>query len=191
MIATSPLGPTLTTERLILRPPVPEDFEDFVAFCADPVVTEFIGGVMSRAIAWRSLRTMAGSWALDGFHMFSVLNRVTGEWMGRIGPLYPDGWPGREVGWGLMRPWWGQGYAAEASLACMDFVFDSLGWRDVIHTIAPNNVGSQGVARKLGSVNRGPGKLPDPYAGHPVELWGQTRDAWQVNRRKLLSLRSS
>lgn len=182
MMTASSLGPTLETARLILRPPAAGDFDGFAAFSADPEVTRYIGGVGSRPIAWRAMRAMAGGWALDGFSMFSVLNKATGEWMGRIGPLYPEGWPGREVGWGLLQPWWRQGYALEAAVACMDFVFDVLGWDDVIHTIAPDNAGSQGVARRLGSVCRGPGKLPDPYALHATEIWGQSRQDWQTNR---------
>lgn len=178
------LGPTLETPRLILRPPMAEDFDAFAAFCADPVVMEHLGGVQSRPIAWRAWRSVAGAWALDGFHMFSVLNRETGEWMGRIGPLYPDGWPGREVGWGLVAKWWGGGYATEAAAACMDFVIDTLGWDEVIHTIAPENAGSKGVARNLGSLYRGAGRLPDPFAGHATEIWGQTRAEWRENRKR-------
>jgi RimJ/RimL family protein N-acetyltransferase len=183
MITTSPLGPTLETPRLILRPPMVQDFDAFAAFSADAEVTRHIGGVSSRAMAWRTFRAHAGGWALDGFHMFSVLNKATGEWMGRIGPLYPDGWPGREVGWALNAKWWRDGYATEAAVACMDFACDVLGWEDIVHTIAPDNAGSQGVARKLGSVNRGPGRLPDPYASHVTEIWGQTRDEWRENRK--------
>ena len=36
MITSSPLGPTLETARLILRPTVRADFEDLCAFHADP-----------------------------------------------------------------------------------------------------------------------------------------------------------
>ncbi len=50
------------------------------------------GGVNADSFTWRVKRT-AGGWALDGFHMFSVLSKETGEWIGRIGPLYPHGWP--------------------------------------------------------------------------------------------------
>ena len=45
---------------------------------------------------------MAGSWALNGFGMFSVIEKASGLWLGRIGPWRPDGWPGNEVGWGLV-----------------------------------------------------------------------------------------
>jgi RimJ/RimL family protein N-acetyltransferase len=50
----------------------------------------------------------------------------------------------------------------------------------VIHSIAPENVASQRVAEKLGSRNRGPGKLPPPFEEAVVDLWGQTRDEWRA-----------
>jgi RimJ/RimL family protein N-acetyltransferase len=52
----------------------------------------------------------------------------------------------------------------------------------MIHSIAPENAASQGVARKLGSRNWGPGRLPPPYENDPVEIWGQTRDEWKARR---------
>ena len=185
-IRTSPLGPTLETERLILRPPVRDDFEGFCAFHADEATMTHLGGVQSPALVWRTMRVGVGAWHLDGFHMFSVLDKTTGEWMGRIGPLFPHDWPGHEVGWGLRSKFWGKGYAVEAAAAAMDYAVDTLGWDDIIHCIAPDNHGSAGVANRLGSVNRGPGRLPDPHAAIAINLWGQTAEQWRENRRKIL-----
>ena len=181
---TSPLGPTLETERLILRPPVRADFDGLCTFFADARTMEHLGGVQSPAVVWRTMCTIAGAWHLEGAYMFSVLEKATGQWIGRIGPLHPWGWPGREVGWGLLSSHWGRGYAVEAAVASMDYVFDTLGWSEVIHTIAPDNTGSAAVARRLGSYDQGPGVLPDPYADAVVNIWGQTRDEWRVNRER-------
>ncbi len=186
-MTTAP-GPVLTTARLILRPVASEDFDGFCAFHADEKAMEHLGGIQTPPVVWRTMRAIAGAWALDGFSMFSVIDRSTGEWMGRIGPLYPHGWPAREVGWGLMSRYWGKGYAVEAAVAAMDFVVNDLGWDDIIHTIAPDNLASAAVARKLGSVNRGPGHLPDPYASHAVDIWGQAAAEWRVNRLNLINL---
>ncbi len=127
--------------------------------------------------------TMAGGWAMDGFSMFSVIEKASGRWAGRLGPWSPAEWPGTEVGWGLV-PWaWGKGYATEGSTAAMDWAFDHLGWTDIIHTIDPANVASRAVARRLGSSNRGPGRLPPPYESAGIEIWGQTREQWRARRR--------
>ena len=181
---TSPLGPTLETKRLFLRPPVAEDFSGFCEFQSDPISMKHLGGVNADSVTWRAMRTVAGAWALDGFHMFSVISKETNEWMGRIGPLYPHGWPDREVGWGLISRFTGKGYAFEAATACMDYVFDRLGWNHVVHNIAPTNLESQALAKRLGSKKMGPAKLPEPYTDQPVELWGQTRAEWQGSLRR-------
>ncbi len=138
---------------------------------------------MPRAIAWRGFAMVTGSWALKGFSMFSVIEKASGNWIGRLGPWQPEGWPAAEVGWGLARECWGKGYATEGAAAAMDWAFDTLGWDDVIHCIDPANIGSIGVARRLGSINRGPTRMPPPFEGAPVDAWGQTRTEWRGRRR--------
>jgi RimJ/RimL family protein N-acetyltransferase len=177
------LGLTLRTERLVLRPPQAEDLDAWAGFMADPEASRVLGGAQPRALAWRSLTGAAGAWALYGFSMFSVVETASGRWVGRVGPIRPEGWPGPEVGWGLVRDAWGRGYATEAAAACIDWAFDTLGWDDVIHTIDPDNRASQAVAIRLGSQNRGPGVLPPPYEGQPADIWGQSRQAWRARRR--------
>ena len=150
---------------------------------ADGQASHFIGGPQVRSVAWRGLLQVAGAWAISGFSMFSVIEARSGRWIGRLGPWFPEGWPGREVGWGISPQAQGQGYATEGSIAAMDWVFDHLGWTDVVHTIAPDNTASQAVARRLGSINRGPGRMPAPYENSPIDIWGQTREAWWARRR--------
>lgn len=114
--------------------------------------------------------------------MFSVIEKASGRWVGRVGPWRPEGWPGTEVGWGLLRSAWGQGYATEAAAVGIDWAFERLGWTEVIHCIAPENLSSAAVARRLGSINRGPGRLPAPFDTAEIDLWGQTRAQWRGRR---------
>jgi RimJ/RimL family protein N-acetyltransferase len=127
---------------------------------------------------------MTGSWALKGFSMFSVIEKESGRWVGRLGPWQPEGWPGTEVGWGLHRDAWGKGYATEGSAAAIQWAFDTLGWTDVIHCIDPDNVGSARVAERLGSTMRGPGKMAPPYDHMPVNIWGQTKAQWEGREKR-------
>jgi RimJ/RimL family protein N-acetyltransferase len=170
--------PELTTHRLLLRRPRIEDFEGYVQFMADERSARFVGGVQPRSIAWRGFISLAGAWEIQGFSMFSVILRETGEWIGRVGPWMPEGWPGPEVGWGIAHAYWNRGFATEAATAAIQWAFDVLGWDEVIHVIAPTNDASIAVAEKLGSVNRGPGRLPEPYTNVTVDIWGQRRTEW-------------
>lgn len=176
---------TIETPRLILRPPVAADLDGFAAFCADPLASRFVGGVQSRPMAWRQLTGLAGAWAVYGFTLLSVIEKDTGRWIGRIGPWSPEGWPGTEVGWGLLPAYWGRGYATEAAAACMDYAVETLGWTDIIHTIDPDNLPSAAVAARLGSRNRGPGRLPEPFDVAAIDIWGQTAEEWRANRARL------
>lgn len=173
-------GPTLETARLILRPTGAQDLDGWAELMADAEAAQYIGGQQTREAAWRGMASMAGSWAINGFGMFSLIARDTGLWVGRIGPWRPEGWPGTEVGWGLLRSAWGKGYAVEAAQAAIDWAFDHLGWDEVIHCIHPDNTPSQQVATRLGSRNRGPAPLPPPYQDTPNEVWGQTRAEWKA-----------
>jgi RimJ/RimL family protein N-acetyltransferase len=176
------IGPTLETARLILRPPIAADFEAWADFQADEEAVRYIGGVQARAICWRTITSMTGAWALFGFSMFSVVEKESGRWIGRLGPWAPEGWPGTEVGWGLARAYWGRGYAAEGAAAAIDWAFDTLGWTEVIHTIVPANANSIKLATRLGSSRRGEGMLPPPV-NLPIDIYGQTRAQWRNRRR--------
>lgn len=175
-------GPYLLTERLILRPPSAEDFEGWAKFSADPDTNRFLGGARKRAESWRMLCTMVGAWTVRGYAMFSMIRRDTGEWIGRTGPWQPEGWPGTEVGWGVIREHEGKGFAREAAIASIDYAFDVLGWDEVIHTIDPENTASIALAERLGSTNRGPVKMPAPFEEFRVDAYGQSKAEWAARK---------
>jgi RimJ/RimL family protein N-acetyltransferase len=176
------IGPTLTTARLVLRPPTQDDFPAFAAMMANADHVKFIGGALPESMAWRQLAAITGAWSLRGFSMFSVLERDTGQWVGRIGPWMPQGWPGTEVGWGLAPSAMGKGYGVEAATACMDWVVDHLGWTDIIHIIDPANKPSEALAARLGSINLGPTRMPEPMHELQVNAWGQSAQQWRARR---------
>lgn len=173
----------IETPRLILRPIAREDFDAWAAFMADEESARFIGGAQPRAAAWRGFLTMAGAWTMQGFSMFSVIEKASGRWIGRIGPWMPEGWPGTEVGWGLAREATGKGYAIEAASAAIDWAFDHLGWNDVIHCIESANVNSAAVAARLGSRLLRQTALPPPFSDKVCDIWGQSREEWRARKR--------
>ncbi len=176
--------PVLETERLRLRLPTEADFEGLLTLMSDPVATAYIGGVMSPPHVWRSLCTILGHWRLRGYGFFSVEEKATGAWVGRVGPWFPYGWVSPEVGWSITRDHWGKGYGPEAAAASLDYVFDQLGWDRVIHLIHADNANSQAVARKLGSVDTGEDAEAAGF-GLMCDVWGQSRKDWRANRKRI------
>ena len=178
-------GPLLVTERLILRPPSVEDFDAYAEMCAEEDTMAYLGGPCERAAAWRQWCTLAGAWHIRGFSMFSVIERATGEWVGRLGPWYPADWPGAEIGYGVRKKFAGAGYAFEGAVAACDFAVEFLKWDELMHCIDPANARSQALAKRLGATNCGPTKLPAPFQDAPVDAWKQSADQWRANRKAL------
>ena len=108
-------SPEINTPRLLLRVPDERDFPGWRVFHADAITMQHLGGVQDEADAWRSLAGMVGVWQLRSFGMFSVIDRASGRWAGRVGPWEPHLWPVQEVGWGIARCFEGRGYALEAA----------------------------------------------------------------------------
>jgi len=143
----------LETERLILRKIDPErDLDAWAKAMADENTVRYLGTPpMSRAQAWRSMSMAIGHWAIRGFGFFSLEHKETGEWVGRVGPWFPEGWPSPEIGWTISPDHLRQGFATEAARASMEYAARQLGWSSVIHVILEGNEPSIAVARKLGS----------------------------------------
>ena len=171
-------APILFTPRLILRRPEGQDYEAWAAFSAEPDTMRYLGGVQDRMAAWRTLCAIVGAWDVRGHSMFSVIERATGHWIGRIGPHEPEGWPAPEIGWGIAAAYAGQGYASEAATAATDYAVEVLGWPDVIHTIHPDNAASIALAERLGSRRREGAVFQHPVGG-ALGIWGQTAAEWR------------
>ena len=92
-----------------------------------------------------------GHWPLRGFGVWAVEERATGRFIGRIGCMQPEGWPGFEVAYTLARHAWGRGYAREGAAAALRYAREVLGRDDIISIVRPGNAASIRVATALGA----------------------------------------
>lgn len=163
--------PTLTTHRLILRAFRDDDLDAYAEMCADADVMRYLGEgkTLSRADAWRQLAFFVGHWQLRGFGLWALEEKASGRFIGRAGPLQPEGWPGFEVGWTLARGSWGKGYATEAAREALRYAFEELDRDHVISIIRPDNLPSIRVAERLGE--RLEGEV-ESFFGSPALIYG-------------------
>jgi RimJ/RimL family protein N-acetyltransferase len=170
--------PGIATERLILRRWRASDIAANTAMLTDPGTARFIAAdgkpVASELAGWRNAAVMTGHWALHGFGMFAVEEKASGKYVGRVGPWSPPGWPDFEVGWGIAKEFRGKGYALEAAVASIDWVFTTFETDYMVHCIEAENAPSQSVARRLGAKLEGEIDL----FGRPAGLWVTRRGTW-------------
>ena len=174
----TPTAPTLETERLVLRGWRPEDFAPYCAMLADAETARFVtrhGRPYGPREVWAEMAFLAGHWQLRGYGMFVVEERATGAFLGRVGPLQPEGWPGFEIAWGLTPEARGKGYAVEAARAAIRWSFETLGIEAVISLIDPRNEASRRVAERVGE--RLTGRQFAPFAD-PCDIWELRRQDW-------------
>jgi RimJ/RimL family protein N-acetyltransferase len=107
--------PVLETERLVLREPREVDFAAMLSFNDSPRAV-FVGGGGDRQKVWRNLLANIGHWALRGYGFYSVDTKA-GDFIGRVGVIYHDGWDEPELAWHLFEGFEGKGFAYEAALA--------------------------------------------------------------------------
>lgn len=144
--------PEILTARLRLRAFEQRDLDAYAAIVADEDVTRHLGDgrPLSRADAWRQMAMFNGHWTLLGFGIWAVEHRESGELMGRIGCLYPEGWPAFEIGYVLAKAFWGGGYATEGAAAALAFARTECRPERIVSLIRPDNIGSIRVAERLG-----------------------------------------
>jgi RimJ/RimL family protein N-acetyltransferase len=172
--------PQLETERLIMRGPSAQDFEPFAAMMADPDVARYIAPApMERTDAWRALSSAIGHWTMRGYGGWTVLRKSDGAFVGRVGMIHPEGWPGLEIGWTLAKAHWGQGFATEAAAAAIRYAFLTQPVTRLISNIDPENVASQAVATRLGETKGERLALRIGGKDYPVDVWAITREAWR------------
>ena len=176
----------LETERLILRHVDPDkDFDAWADCFSDDKTMRFIGGKpMCRAAAWRHMATVMGHQVIRGYSFYSVIEKSSGAWVGRVGPWNPIGWPEPEVGWTIHRDYWRKGYAKEAARACIDYAFETLGWDKVIHSIETENTASIKTAEALGSKRLYKIDELPPFTIEDLWAYGQSKADWATARQK-------
>ena len=146
------MKPVLETPRLALREMSLGDLDFVAAMLGHPEVMRFYPSVYSRDEARAWIERQRDRYARDGHGLWLAEDRATGEPVGQVGLLTQlvDGVEEPEIGYPIHHPFWRRGLASEAALGVRTWAFETLGHPRVISLIRPENLPSQGVARKLG-----------------------------------------
>ncbi len=154
------------TERLILRLPRPRTSNAYAErSCADTTRAKYRRRPAGACGRLARVPAMPGAWAMQGFAMFSVIEKSSGRWVGQTRPVVPEGWPGTEVGWAFIRAAWGKGYATEGATRRSTGRSTNLGLdrSDPLHRAGESRHRRRVATPTRFDAVRGPGKLPPPF----------------------------
>ena len=158
----------LESTRLLLRPPQAGDIGRFV-----PLLNDFaVAGNLARVPhpyteddGCAFVIYARGAWEHSVEYPFAILRKEDDAFLGICG-LSPkeDG----EFGYWIGRPYWGQGYATEATARMLVFAFRELGIGRLAAGWFFDNPASGHVLEKLGCVPDGDGERPCLSRGSKV-----------------------
>lgn len=142
--------PTLTTERLILRPMAMDDWPEYAALMqSDRAI--FMCGPHTRAEAWGMFCQDIAQWSLLGLGALMFDERTSGKCLGQIGinhgPLDPE----HELGWYVYAEAEGKGFAFEAANALRDWALNDKCFPTLVSCMDPQNTKSRNLAERLGA----------------------------------------
>ncbi len=167
-------GPTLHTDRLVLRRWRDSDRAPFAALNGDPEVMRYFRAPLDRAASDAFIDRIEAGFEELGYGLWATEVRGSGAFIGFVGlarQTYDAPFtPAVEVGWRLARPAWGQGYATEAARAALTFGFTDVGLDEIVSVTSQMNERSRAVMTRLG-MTRDPADdfdYPLHPDGHPL-----------------------
>ena len=143
----------IETDRLILRPFVPDDAAAFQRLNADPLVRRYTyDSPMETLDDARRVLTEAplADYAKHGYGRVACVLKDTGELIGFSGLKYLSDMGETDIGYRFLRAHWGKGYATESARPMMDYGRNVLRLERIIGLVDPDNAGSVHVLEKLG-----------------------------------------
>ncbi|WP_207400630.1 GNAT family N-acetyltransferase [Actinomadura roseirufa] len=197
----------MRTDRLLLVPLADRHLDLEVRLDSDPEVLRYLTGRTSTRdeVVAAHERRMARTAKVDGLGYWVAFvsdggepgatppeREEEGEFVGLMmlppahGPDQPDDPTVSDLGYRLLRRYWRQGLASEASRLLLRHAFDTVGQSRVIAQTMAANAGSRGVMRAIGMryvrtyYPRFDDPLPDAHLGE-VE-YEMTRAMWEEIR---------
>lgn len=141
----------LETPRLILREMTPEDAASAFEMNSDPDVLRYTGDVPFTDVEdARNFLVAYDHYRKYGFGRWAVIRKEDGAWMGFCGLKYTPDHHEYDVGYRLMKKYWGQGYATEAATASVLAGIERFGLTRIVGRVMRNNHASIKVLEKSG-----------------------------------------
>ncbi len=147
----------LETKRLIIREIVNEDLDGMYELDSDPDVHKYLGNkpVRSKREIIESIDFIRGQYTDNGIGRWAIIYKATNEFIGWTGLKYVTNSTNGHInyydlGYRLIKRYWGQGIATESALPSLKYAFDKLSANEVFAMAECENIGSNKILRKLG-----------------------------------------
>lgn len=145
------------TERLILREIIPEDIEGFFELDSDPDVHKYLGNrpVVDREELKMLIDKIRQQYIDTGIGRWAIIEKSTNSFAGWSGlklvrEKINDHTDYYDLGYRLIRRFWGKGIATESAMASLTYGFDTLKLKEIYAAAHIENKASNRILNKIG-----------------------------------------
>jgi len=170
--------PVLETERLALRAPRLEDAKAFAVLANDRRIAENMARI-PHPYRVADAKDFIGTASKAAGQTHFVVTLADGTVIGTCGLSPADG-DAPELGYWIGVPFWGKGYATEATRAVIDYAFTDAGYDSILGAARVTNPASRRVLEKCGFQWTGVGLCRVRALGSsvPVDRFRLERAIW-------------
>ena len=147
----------IETDRLILRRFTLDDAEAAFEMNSDPEVMKYVPGGISKSV--EEVRESIQKNTLDdyekyGFGRSAIILKATNEFVGFTGLKNDLDLGGVDLGYRLIRRFWGKGIATESARPFINIAFNEMNLKTVLGGAMPENIASVTILKKMGMTYR-------------------------------------
>ena len=147
----------IETDRLILREIVPSDYPGMFELDADPEVHNYLGNcpIQNTEQARQNIDFIRKQYLENGIGRWALVTKETNNFIGWAGlKLITEEINNQtnyyDLGYRLIRKYWGKGYATEAASASIAYGFNRLKLKEIFGMADTRNMDSRHVLEKAG-----------------------------------------
>ena len=170
----------LETDRLLFRSHELQDENEFVKMHTDPEVRRYVGGrawPLEEAI--HRFRNGYLGRPDNTFGLWATILKGEEKYIGACGLSSPPDKPVPSLGYYIARPYWGRGFASEASQKFLEVGFKGLRLPRVLADVQKGHAVSEHILQKFGFKLVSEEEIPG--RGRIISLYELTKEEWQRN----------
>jgi ribosomal-protein-alanine N-acetyltransferase len=145
------------TERFILREILPSDIDGMYELDSDPDVHKYLGNkpVTTKDQVVELISFIRQQYIDHGIGRWAIIDKKSGNFLGWAGLKFVTSETNNhknyyDLGYRLIKKYWGQGIATETAHASLEYAFDILKANEVYAMAACENIGSNKILKKVG-----------------------------------------
>jgi len=147
----------IETKRLFIRELISTDIDDMLTLHSDPEVHRYLGNktITNKEELIKIINVIRQQYVDFGVGRWAMINKKTNKFMGWTGLEFVIKETNKhknyyDLGYRLMKEFWGQGFATESAFASLEYGFNNLNLTTIYAIADIQNKGSNKILQKIG-----------------------------------------